>query len=34
MSDIHARYNDVEKLIDDEKFDEAIAGPDSFDRGR
>lgn len=24
MSDIHAKYNDVEKLIDDEKFDEAI----------
>ncbi|EMI54877.1 MULTISPECIES: tetratricopeptide repeat protein [Rhodopirellula] len=23
MSDIHAQYNDVEKLIDDEKFDEA-----------
>jgi tetratricopeptide (TPR) repeat protein len=26
MSDIHSRYNDVEKLIDDEKFAEAIAG--------
>ncbi|MEM9365321.1 MAG: tetratricopeptide repeat protein [Planctomycetota bacterium] len=26
MSDIHARYNDVEKLIDEEKYDEAIAG--------
>ena len=25
MSDIHARYNDVEKLIDEEKFEEAIA---------
>ncbi|MBB3207432.1 tetratricopeptide (TPR) repeat protein [Rhodopirellula rubra] len=25
MSDIHAQYNDVEKLIDDEKFDEAAA---------
>ncbi|EMI46240.1 tetratricopeptide repeat protein [Rhodopirellula sp. SWK7] len=25
MSDIHAQYNDVEKLIDDEKFDEASA---------
>ncbi|NND98941.1 MAG: tetratricopeptide repeat protein [Pirellulaceae bacterium] len=26
MTDIHARYNEVEKLIDDEKFEEAIAG--------
>lgn len=26
MSDIHSQYNDVEKLIDDEKFEEAIAG--------
>ncbi|SMP40183.1 hypothetical protein SAMN06265222_101407 [Neorhodopirellula lusitana] len=26
MSDIHARYNEVEKLIDDEKFEEAIVG--------
>jgi tetratricopeptide (TPR) repeat protein len=26
MSDLHARYNDVEKLIDDEKYPEAIAG--------
>lgn len=26
MSDIHSRYNDVEKLIDEEKFEEAIAG--------
>jgi tetratricopeptide (TPR) repeat protein len=26
MSDLHAKYNDVEKLIDDEKFEEAIAG--------
>ena len=26
MSDIHSRYNDVEKLIDDEKFPEAIEG--------
>ncbi|MCM2369192.1 tetratricopeptide repeat protein [Aporhodopirellula aestuarii] len=25
MSDIHAQYNEVEKLIDDEKFDEAAA---------
>lgn len=24
MSDIHSKYNDVEKLIDDEKYDEAI----------
>lgn len=24
MSDIHTKYNAVEKLIDDEKFDEAI----------
>lgn len=24
MSDIHAQYNEVEKLIDDEKFSEAI----------
>lgn len=26
MSDIHQQYNDVEKLIDDEKFEDAIAG--------
>ncbi|QDV64693.1 tetratricopeptide repeat protein [Crateriforma conspicua] len=26
MSDIHAQYNDVEKLIDEEKFEEAIKG--------
>ena len=26
MSDLHARYNDVEKLIDEEKLEEAIAG--------
>ena len=26
MSDLHAKYNDVEKLIDDEKFEPAIAG--------
>ena len=26
MSDLHAKYNDVEKLIDEEKFEEAIAG--------
>ena len=26
MSDLHSRYNDVEKLIDDEKFEEAISG--------
>ena len=26
MSDVHAKYNEVEKLIDDEKFDEAITG--------
>ncbi len=26
MSDLHARYNDVEKQIDAEKFEEAIAG--------
>ncbi|WP_436715871.1 scaffolding protein [Roseiconus lacunae] len=26
MSEIHARYNEVEKLIDDEKYDEAIVG--------
>ncbi|TWT89288.1 tetratricopeptide repeat protein [Neorhodopirellula pilleata] len=26
MSDIHSRYNDVEKLIDEEKFEEAIIG--------
>ncbi|TWT65065.1 tetratricopeptide repeat protein [Allorhodopirellula solitaria] len=24
MSEIHAKYNEVEKLIDDEKYDEAI----------
>ena len=26
MSDIHSKYNEVEKLIDDEKFEEAITG--------
>jgi lipopolysaccharide biosynthesis regulator YciM len=26
MSDLHARYNDVEKLIDEEKFQAAITG--------
>jgi tetratricopeptide (TPR) repeat protein len=26
MSDIHSQYNDVEKLIDEEKFPEAIEG--------
>lgn len=26
MSDVHSRYNAVEKLIDDEKFEEAITG--------
>ena len=26
MTDIHDKYNEVEKFIDDEKFDEAIAG--------
>ena len=26
MSDLHAKYNEVEKLIDDEKFTEAISG--------
>jgi len=26
MSDIHSRYNDVEKLIDEEKFEESITG--------
>ena len=26
MSDLHAQYNDVEKLIDDEKFEQAISG--------
>ncbi|TWT81860.1 hypothetical protein CA13_33140 [Planctomycetes bacterium CA13] len=26
MSDIHTKYNEVEKLIDAEKFDEAITG--------
>ncbi len=26
MSDVHAKYNEVEKLIDDEKFPEAISG--------
>ena len=26
MSDIHSQYNEVEKLIDDEKFTEAIEG--------
>ena len=26
MSDLHAQYNEVEKLIDEEKFDDAIEG--------
>ncbi len=26
MSDLHGKYNEVEKLIDDEEFEEAIAG--------
>lgn len=26
MSDLYAKYNEVEKLIDDEKFEPAIAG--------
>lgn len=26
MAEIHERYNDVEKLIDEEKFEEAITG--------
>lgn len=26
MSDIHSRYNEVEKLIDEERFPEAIEG--------
>ena len=26
MSDIHAQYSDVEKLIDEEKYDEAVPG--------
>lgn len=26
MSDLHAKYNEVEKLIDEEKHEEAIAG--------
>jgi len=26
MSDVHSKYNEVEKLIDDEKFEDAIAG--------
>ncbi|MGB7343255.1 MAG: tetratricopeptide repeat protein [Pirellulaceae bacterium] len=26
MIDVHAKYSEVEKLIDDEKFQEAIAG--------
>lgn len=26
MSDIHSQYNAIEKLIDDERFPEAIAG--------
>tara|TARA_R110002049_G_scaffold47902_3_gene138508 strand:- start:23528 stop:23866 length:339 start_codon:yes stop_codon:yes gene_type:complete len=26
MSDVHSKYNDVEKLIDEEKFEDAIAG--------
>ena len=30
MSDIHTRYNEVEKLIDDEKYTEAIEGLSSI----
>ncbi|QEF98536.1 Tetratricopeptide repeat protein [Stieleria maiorica] len=30
MSDIHSQYNEVEKLIDDEKFSEAIEGLNSI----
>ena len=26
MADVHSKYNEVEKLIDDEKFEEAISG--------
>ena len=26
MSDAHAKYNEVEKLIDEEKFEQAISG--------
>ena len=26
MNNLHARYNDIEKLIDEEKFEEAITG--------
>jgi tetratricopeptide (TPR) repeat protein len=26
MADIHSQYNDIEKLIDEEKFEEAITG--------
>ena len=26
MSDIHSQYNDVEKLIDEEQFEDAITG--------
>lgn len=26
MSDLHAQYNDVERLIDDEKYEEAVEG--------
>ena len=26
MSDLHAKYNEVEKFIDDEKFEDAISG--------
>ena len=26
MSDVHSRYNEIEKLIDEEKFEEAISG--------
>lgn len=26
MSDLHAKYNEVEKLVDDEKFEDAISG--------
>lgn len=30
MSDLHAAYNDIEKLIDEEKYDEAIQGLNSI----
>ena len=34
MSDFHAKYNEVEKLIDDEKFEDAIAGLEQNRRSR